>query len=388
MQTKFVPELELILLVIRDKPNEDKLMVLIAQVRWDYLLQLIVRHRLVGPLYSALQNISLVPASFLAQLKQLNQQMKINSLRLSAEAIRIARVFERENVPFIIVKGIPLAVNLYGGSDKRQCKDVDIWVSTSDLERAENLLHKLGYITMRPAYKLVGLKKKFYLNHAHEIALVNSSRLVEVELHFKLESVGTNFFSFDKVRTQSLFMNRQKFITLEDNYNFLYLMLHGAKHGWSRLRWLNDIALYIRQDKCDLDLVYSLSCDLKCEHLFMQSLWLLRDFYQISNEKIDQLLTHIDARALKLADFAKQFICADFVFIGDGYVFKSMFLKYRYYQITLDNGLKRFSAVWDILFNLDRVFSLVNLPRYCGFVYYILYPFEVIRHFIMRIFRK
>lgn len=388
MQDKFTPELELILLVIRDKPNQDKLMALISQIKWDYLLQLIIRHRLIDPLYSALQNISRVPASFLAQLKQLNHQMKINSLRLSAEAIRIVRVFERESVPFIIVKGIPLAVNLYGGSDKRQCKDVDIWVSTSDLERAENLLQELGYITMRPEYKLVGLKKKFYLNHAHEIALVNSSRLVEVELHFKLESVGTNFFSFDEVMTQSIFINQQKFITLEDNYHFLYLMLHGAKHAWSRLRWLNDIALYIRQDKCDLGLVYSLSCDLKCEHLFMQSLWLLRDIYQISDEKIDQLLTHIDARALNLADFAKRFICADFVFIGDGYVFKSMFWKYRYYQIILNNGLKRFSAVWDILFNLDLVFRVVNLPRYCGFAYYILYPFEVMRHFILRVFRK
>ena len=139
-----------------------------------------------------------------------------------------------------------------------------------------------------------------------------------------LDSVGTNFFSFDEVMTKSLFINQKKFITLEDNYYFLYLMLHGAKHAWSRLRWLNDIALHIRQDKCDLDLVYSLSFDLKCEHLFMQSLWLLRDIYQISNEIIDELLTHIDARALKLAGLAKQFICADFVFIGDGYVFKSM----------------------------------------------------------------
>lgn len=38
MQDKFTPELELILLVIRDKPNQDKLMALISQIKLDYLL--------------------------------------------------------------------------------------------------------------------------------------------------------------------------------------------------------------------------------------------------------------------------------------------------------------------------------------------------------------
>ena len=368
------PELKLILCLLTDQTTEIQCTDLIAQVDWEQLLQLIVRHRLVDQIYSALQDQPGISANFMLRLKNLNSQLKLTSLSLTAEAIRIARRFEHEGLRFILVKGIALAVNLYGGSDKRQCKDIDVWLSRADLDRAEVVLHQLGYVTTRPNYKLVGFKREHYLTHGHEVALFNESRKVEIELHFKLESAGSDFLSFEEVQTQSFSVNKQQFCTLEDNYHVLYLMLHGAKHAWGRLRWLNDIALYICQDKCDLAVVHALSLELKCEHIFMQSLWLLRAIYHIKNPKLERLLTTIDERALKLAKLAQQFIAADFIFTGEGHVFKSSFIKYRYYQIILNNNAKRLSALWDILFNLECVFSVIKLPRYCSFGYYLLHP--------------
>ena len=37
--------------------------------------------------------------------------------------------------------------------------------------------------------------------------------------------------------------------TLCDEDNFIYLSLHGAKHFWSRLIWIADVAMFISKKK-------------------------------------------------------------------------------------------------------------------------------------------
>jgi hypothetical protein len=384
MHNKYSPELSLILLILQNQLNNTKFMQLLLQIRWDYLYTLIIRHRVIEQVYSKLKNTPQIPANFIAKLRQTNHQIKFNLLNMHAETIRITRILEEHDLPYIIVKGIPLAIEIYGGSDKRQCKDIDLWVTPDNLEKVQKLLINAGYLQTLPSYQLSGYKKNYYLCHKHDLAFFHSERKVEIELHFRLEYFGINFFKFNQVATQQIISNKDQIVTLQHDYHVLYLMLHGAIHAWSRLRWLHDIYLYITQDKCNLTNVYQLSLELDCSHIVLQTLSLLDKVYNYQTPKINQLLSKIDKRSVLLAQAAYQFIVADYELTGGHGIFSKMFFKYRFYLAKLAAKGQRHQAIFGDLFKIDRLFPYFNLPRGCEFGYYLLYPLWIIKYIITR----
>lgn len=384
MDNKYSPELSLILLILQNQLNNTKFMQLLLQIRWDYLYTLIIRHRVIEQVYSELKNTPQIPVNFIAKLRQTNHQIKFNLLNMHAETIRITRILEEHDLPYIIVKGIPLAIEIYGGSDKRQCKDIDLWVTPDNLEKVQKLLIDAGYQQTLPSYQLSGYKKNYYLCHKHDLAFFHSERKVEIELHFRLEYLGINFFKFNQVATQQIISNKDQIVTLQHDYHVLYLMLHGAIHAWSRLRWLHDIYLYVTQDKCNLTNVYQLSLKLDCSHIALQTLSLLNKVYNYQTPEINQLLSKIDKRSVLLAQTAHQFIVADYELTGGHGIFSKMFFKYRFYLSKLAAKGQRHQAIFGDLFKIDRLFPYFNLPRGCEFGYYLLYPLWIIKYIITR----
>lgn len=384
MHNKYSPELNLIMLILQDQLSNAKFMQLSPHICWDYLYTLIIRHRIIEQVYDKLINIPHIPTNFMTKLKQSNHQIKLSLLNMHAETIRITRILEQHDLPYIIVKGVPLAIEIYGGSDKRQCKDIDLWVTPDNLEKAQKLLIDAGYQQTLPSYQLNGYKKDYYLRHKHDLALFHTKRKVEIELHFRLEYFGIKFFRFDQVTTQQIISNKCQIVTLQHDYHILYLMLHGAIHAWSRLRWLHDIYLYIMQDKCNLTRVYQLSLQLNCNHIVLQTLSLLDRVYNCRTPEINQLLSQIDKRSLLLAQNAHQFIVADYELTGGHGIFNKMFFKYRRYLARLAAKGQRHQAIFGDLFKIDRLFPYLNLPRGCEFGYYLLYPLWIIKYIITR----
>lgn len=381
----YSPELELILLILRDELLYDiKLEQILSKINWDYLHTLTIRHRIVEQIYAKLRELPQVPAIFITKLKQAQQRTKFNLLNLYAENIRITRIFEQHNLPYIIVKGVPLALEIYGGGDKRQCKDIDLWVTPDKLEQATQLLIDAGYLQTLPNYHLYGYKKDYYLSHKHDLALFHPQRNVEVELHFRLEYFGIKFFTFDQVKTHCITTNNSQIVTLEHDYHVLYLMLHGAIHAWSRLRWLHDIYLYIKQNKCDLMYIHQLSLQLDCSHIVLQTLSLLVEMYNHQAPEINELLTLMDNRSTFLAESAHQFIVADYELTGGHGIFSKMFFKYRWYLSKLAAQGQRRQAIFGDLFKIDRLFPYITLPRGLELGYYLLYPLWIFKYIISR----
>ena len=101
-------------------------------INWNYLIKLIIRHRMVEQVYKALTTTTnTLPPNFIAQLKQCSLSSNIASLSMVAESIRIARAFNKVGIEYSIVKGIPLSELLYGGATKRQAKDIDMLVPST-----------------------------------------------------------------------------------------------------------------------------------------------------------------------------------------------------------------------------------------------------------------
>lgn len=71
--------------------------------------------------------------------------MLAHNLLLRSELEQVGHLFAREQIEWLVLKGLPLAQRVYGSLADRFCVDNDILVRRRDVERAAAALEKLGY---------------------------------------------------------------------------------------------------------------------------------------------------------------------------------------------------------------------------------------------------
>ncbi len=346
-----------------------------SNINSSMLYRLALRHRVGHQIQQAIPDIDL----FNHYCK--NSQRKI--FMHACETIRISNVFNLHSIKHCFVKGPLLNVHLYGALNTRPCRDLDVWVPLTHYQQAMSCLEQLGYQQKTPLYPLVGFKKKYFLKHHHDTTWFHPTHKIWVELHFKLSHEGLNFFTFNQVAFQNITLLNQPITTLSDDYHLLYLMMHGAMHAWSRLRWLHDVALYLESNRCDLNHVKHLAQQRQCEHVMLQTFILLKKYFNIKNKVIDDWLQNPSRQVIKLAELAECFMHTDYE-IHQGMKNIKMFYTYRIYLLHLAVRGQKTKVMLGDLFKIDKVFPYVFIPKGFGFLYYLIYPIWVVRQF----FRK
>ena len=352
---------------------------------WDTLFNKTIRHRLWHQVFAAIKPLmNEVPESFFERLQQYCQLDKLRIIKTASETARIASAFTGHSLFHCFIKGMVLNVTLYPSLSMRPCKDIDLWVHPDDFPRASAVLETLGYQKKAPNYELKGLQKRYYMRHKYDIAFYNPKKRIEVELHFKLTKFAVNFPHPTTENTKSIKIFNTSVQTLDDDYNLLYLMLHGARHAFNRLRWLYDIALYLKSGNCDLLHVTNLARDIDCEHIVEQSLLLVQETFGPRDSTLSSLILNPSKRSIYLMNTAQDFISADYEFTPKYSLYNKMFFKYRFYLATLAPFGEKLQVVLGDLFKIDKLFPYVRFPDWCFFMYYLLYPFWIMKLFISR----
>lgn len=353
-------------------------------IDWDELYRLIIRHRVWHQFFAALKSIqNQIPTPFYNKLAFFCQKDTKRILINTSECIRIATAFNERGIFHCFIKGIVLNALLYQSLTARPCKDIDVWVDPEIIPEAVLLLEQLGYEKTDPIYTLQGFQKQYFMRHRHDIKLFHKEKKVEVELHFSLAHVGLTIIPTEP-STQSVTLFNTRLKTLDNDYNLLYLMIHGAIHAWTRLRWLNDIKLYIKSGLCDLKNVRFLAESMECVSIVEQSLLLVQNNFGHKDTDLSCLIEKPSKKSVKLAKMAQSFIAAHYELTTEYSIFNKMFLKYRVYLMVLAPPKKTLRVVGRDLIKLERLFPYVRFPDRYAFMYYILYPLWVLKLFIAR----
>ena len=182
-----------------------------------------------------------------ATLKQLKEQFYANAGRnalLTRELCALVDLLGSHGVPVIPYKGPVLATTVYGNLTLRQSGDLDILVRPQDAQQATTLLLSRGYRRWehRPATLFPGFRK------VEE--LIRADGQVLVELHQKITS-GTFFFPLHPgrlwARVEEVSLDNTRVRSLPPEELLVVLCVHGAKHHWSRLGWICDVAELLRE---------------------------------------------------------------------------------------------------------------------------------------------
>lgn len=387
-------ELKIIFTVLQGNQLELESLITNPSINWKILYKLILLHRVWHQVYVALTSLHNHPCStttkaqypipIYSQLELLCKKDKMRILTTAAETLRIAREFTKHNLQHCFLKGVTLNESLYGGLITRPCKDIDVWVDVTSYRHAMEILFALGYKKKTPSYELNNFKERYYMQHKRDIALYHAEHAMEVELHFRLSYFGICYNpSSNKISQCSSILNTP-IQTFAHNHHLLYLMIHGASHAFIRMRWLNDIALYIKSEKCSLSSVVLLSNEINCKHIVIQTLILVRNLLKLETTEMKSILKSTNKKNIKLAVICEKFIIDGYDLSGGLGIYTKHFFIYRWYLTQIAPKGHKLSAIIGDLFKIDKIFSYFTFSDKFKFMYYIVYPVWVIKYIIFR----
>ena len=118
-------------------------------------------------------------------MNRLQQKYKINTfqmLALSGEMEQVSRLFMENEIRTIFLKGPVIAYDLYGDISLRTSSDLDFLIPLHDLNQAEDLLIKLGYVKDDYIAKVLNDWKWRH----HHITFFHPQRKIKLEVHWRL----------------------------------------------------------------------------------------------------------------------------------------------------------------------------------------------------------
>lgn len=235
---KLPPELKLILKILSSGETRDEPKMIIENINWDKFLELAMHHRLFPILYLKMKHMhSSAPVYVIKALKQAYISNSFEMLKLTAEMKKISQLLNDTRLLFL--KGPVLAIDLYNDLSLRTSCDLDILVPLTDLNKVEKVLIDAGYEKDEYIHSILGDWKWRH----HHFSYFHPEKMIKLEIHWRMNpgpGLEPTFDSlWERKRRSSIIDDPIYFLGIEDL--FLFLVSHGARHGWSRLRWLMDI---------------------------------------------------------------------------------------------------------------------------------------------------
>ncbi|WP_158594100.1 nucleotidyltransferase family protein [Cohnella faecalis] len=251
-QKKYTAEERLLFNCLAAFIQRNKVTMTDGEPDWPSFLALANKHRLFPILYNVLKQEPSIPEFVLDILKkdvEFNQRVM---LEMTATIAGLLKELEDRGIDALILKGIPLAIDLYGDVSLRTSRDVDLFVAPEHYEQVEALLiqkgfaNHAGFSDINPSMKryIIENKDSHYHTEFH-----HHSRPLTIEIHWRQQSATYGKTAFAKLWQRRAYcrLGSYAFPTLGAEDQLDYLLLHGAKHMYARLRWLLDIVLHLKK---------------------------------------------------------------------------------------------------------------------------------------------
>ncbi|WP_370237538.1 nucleotidyltransferase family protein [Brevundimonas sp.] len=217
----------------------------------DHLIQTVARHRVAPQVHRALTEAGVrLPPGTAARLAQMAGQAARRSLNLARESLFLQSTFDRAGLDATFVKGSALALLMHRDVGMKDSWDIDLLVRPDQVEAACDLLIAEGYLLDYPKGLSPDAFRRFQ-DVAKECVFFHPARNIYLELHWKLVDNPHELSGLDLRQTQSVALGSGKLRTLADPELFAYLCVHGTRHSWSRLKWIADVAAFLKGRSSD-----------------------------------------------------------------------------------------------------------------------------------------
>lgn len=216
--------------------------ILAPQQDWPAVIRYAVERYVAPALYSSLKGRGVLPAETEADLRLFYLQAARRNL-LQAHALQqLLALFSGQGIDCRLLKGLALAVPVYGDIAARPVRDLDLLLQPGDLQPALTLAGALGY-QVYDVPEHAGTDLEF----ENEIVLYRPPDGMNLDLHWSL--IDSPFYqrrldlAWFWSQALEFELSGMQVRTLAADANLIYLCAHLAlHHRGDELLWSNDIA--------------------------------------------------------------------------------------------------------------------------------------------------
>ncbi len=328
----------------------------------------------------------LIPSHIAKQLSQFFESHARHNLKVTRELISLLQLFEKSGVQALAFKGPLLAANVYRNLSLRQYGDLDILVHKRDLVKVTELLTANGYELVNTPTWFEKLPTP--ISRKKDLGFVKKEGHIVVELHWRLS--GTHFnlpLNSNHLwnRLETLSLGGTDVRNLPADILLLYLCTHGSRHGWARLEWISDVAELLRvYPDLDWDSVFEQAHILGVERILALGLFLAHDLLGSKLPDSIRQKVNADELVMPLAAHVRQWL------FHDENASWGLSSWYKHHLGMKERARDRLSLHMHYYFRYLRVavrpnsrdYSLLILPNYLTFVYYLLRPIRLTNQYI------
>lgn len=164
----------------------------------------------------------------------------LRNMRLSKKLVWVMRLLADHGIEMLALKGPVLAVQAYADLNLRSFTDLDILIHPRDFAAAYAVLGEAGAVPEAP---LTPAQQKWLVISENHYAFRLQEDILEVhwgvaELGVLHPVMGDRFWQ-EVTETEIL---EQKVASLSVENALFLACLHGAKHGWQKLKYIADLA--------------------------------------------------------------------------------------------------------------------------------------------------
>jgi hypothetical protein len=298
-------------------------------LRWNILSQLADRHGVQPLLCRALAGRSEVPREEMSRLEREDRANLHRVLFLARELVRIVDHLSAIGIEALPYKGLAVAEALYRDIALRQTGDIDVLIRARDLPRARAALRDIGYTS----HNVCGeAHERDYLKSGYELVFDGEAGPNLLELQWGIQP---RFYAIDfdmeemfrRAMTIEVADHRVKTLRSEDL--LLALSAHAAKHVWSRLVWLCDIARLMALPSLNWERVAEQSDDLGIRRILHVTLLLANRLLGAPLPASMSFRILKDRDAARLADEVQSCVAGDGSFSVESVAYFRFMLRLR-----------------------------------------------------------
>jgi hypothetical protein len=376
--TGWRPEVQVLLCCARtriDPATSGRIRGLLQQdIEWDCLIRAALNHGVLPLLYRSLLTTCphAVPAASMGVLRQQHHANACHNLRLAEELARLLELLECRGISIIAYKGPALAVSVYGNLSLRQFGDLDILVRKRDAPKVKEVLITQGY-------RLLTHESDEAIHHYH---LLRDASWGVVEVHWRaVRGCFPCSLETDELLRRAERVSLASKTVLSPGAEDLLLILcaHGTKHGWDHLEWICDVAEVIRAHQgLQWARVVQRAGDLGCRRMLFLGLHLARDLLgaRLPEAVLRRMEADLVARSLAV-EVSLQLFRGDLAETGAR--------KHRFNVKAMERFQDRVRYLVSLATSPQGPdLSLLRLPSFLRFFYYVLRPIRLAAKYTLR----
>jgi len=227
------------------------------QTDWQSIWELADNQFILPLIYRNLHGSDILPSELEKSLRDIYLNTAKRNLAQLQSLKKLLVQFDEEKIECVTLKGISLAIGVYGNIASRPCRDIDLLFHHQDIP-------KILAITQLMGYQIYGnpISPENILQFENEILLYNPDEQVFLEVHWSLFDSPYYQRTLDLIwfweHCAPVSTANITILSFCPEANLIYLCAHLVlHHRGNELLWMNDISelIYRFQDQIDWNTV-------------------------------------------------------------------------------------------------------------------------------------